>query len=184
VLDDADHEFVELDLDFTPSPSGTGLYFVQQEEARRCYLVCSGCSPKGEYSSPALALITFWGVVQTIFGYPNVDAWESDPRLSEANGAVYEVVGSTWTEDLIAYNRRTFETGRHAAEGSTDWFFDSDYFLGRPLRHYFVAGHDSSCQLLARHVEVEVFPGGRFSEVAADAERRLHQYIAPPWEVR
>ena len=61
-----------------------------------------------------------------------------------------------------------------AAEGSTDWFFDSDYFLGRPLRHYFVAGHDSSCsELLARHVEAEVFPAWRFSEVAAELlERR------------
>lgn len=184
VLDDSDHEFVELTHDFSPSPSGTGLYFLQEEEAHRCYLVCAGCSPKGEYSSPAVALITFWGVTQTIFGYPNVDAYESDPRLSEATGIIYEVIGSSWKRELVAYNRQTFGTGVHAAEGDTERFFDPVFFSDWPLRHYFVPGHDGSCQALARHVEVEVFPAGRFSEIAADAQRRLNRYIPPPWEVR
>jgi hypothetical protein len=194
VLDDSDLEFVELILDFSPSPSGTGLYFLQEEEAHRCYLVCAGCSPRGEYSSPAVALITFWGVVQTIFGYPNVDAWESDPRLSEATGAIYEVVGSRCKQDLIAYNRRTFETGRRAAESSTDRFFDSEYFSGWPLRHYFVAGHDGSCQALARHsggLTLQISGGGQIAASAPDCpdpvpclscyQSRSPTKRRPPW---
>lgn len=137
--------------------------------------VCRMLTQRGVLLPPAVALITFWGVVQTIFGYPNVDAWESDPRLSEATGAIYEVVGSRWKQGLIAYNRRTFETGRHAAESSTNRIFDSEYFSGWPLRHYFVAGHDGSCQALARH------SGGLTLQISGEGKSPLqHRAVRIP----
>lgn len=168
---------VKLDYEFTFSPSGGGLFHVQQEEAHRCYVVGVGYSPRGGFSSPAVALITLWGIVQTIFGYPGEDAYWKDPRGSV--GSICEIVGSNWKDTLKEYNRRVFGPPRPGQ-------MDPDQFLEPPslppLRHFFLGSKDVSAQFLARDLLVEVYSDIAFDEVVQDSLRRLHTQTAPPWD--
>ena len=45
-----------------------------------------------------MALITVWGVVQTIFGYPGEEAYWKDPGAQLA--LICEIVGSNWKDTL------------------------------------------------------------------------------------
>jgi hypothetical protein len=145
---------------FTPSPSGGGLYAIQQEEFFNCCFVMLGYAPgiddPDRVECPAL--VTAVGFVQFTFGYPNEEAFFKDPRgLSHG---FYEIEGSTWSEAIDDYNMRSF--GEVYFRWST------------PLRHFFIGSKDSSCQVLARDLTVEPLPGISFSEVVAMVPQRIH----------
>lgn len=104
--------FVELDFGFTPAPSGGGLWLCQQEEAHNSYAVLHGYAPrdlKAPESHKAIALITISGVVQSIFGYPNEEAFWKDPRGDLRHG-FFEVANSPWIDEINGYNVATFGT--------------------------------------------------------------------------
>jgi len=163
--------FVELDFGFTPSPSGGGLYLYQKEEAFNSYAVLHGYTPR-DLTAPdrqlAIALITISGVVQSIFGYPNEEAFWKDPRGDLGHG-FFEVVESPWIDEINGYNVATFGTeciSRSAA------------------RHFFIGSKDVSAQFLASDLAVEVFTGqtsdwvhGEYTSswVQSEALRRLSQ---------
>lgn len=137
---------VELDFGFTPAPSGGGLCLYQQEDALNSYAVLHGYTP-GALTAPdrrkAIALITIIGVVQSIFGYPNEEAFWKDPRGGIGHG-FFELVDSPWIDEINRYNVATFGTecvSRSAA------------------RHFFIGSKDVSAQFLARDLAVEVFTG-------------------------
>ena len=129
-----------------PAPSGGGLWLCQQEEAHNSYAVLHGYAPsdlKAPESHKAIALITISGVVQSIFGYPNEEAFWKDPRGDLRHG-FFEVANSPWIDEINGYNVATFGT---------------EYISQSAARHFFIASKDVSAQFLARDLAVEVFTG-------------------------
>jgi hypothetical protein len=145
-----------LDVDFVPSPSGGGMYLWQQEEVHSCHLVLSGSAPDLD-GVETHALITGVGCVQTVFGYPNEEAFWKDPR-GELGGGCFEIEGSHWEANIEGYNRRSFGAA---------------YFSTGELHHYFVGSKDSSCQILARALQVELFPEMTIRQVVEESWRRV-----------
>jgi hypothetical protein len=107
----------------------------------------------------AIALITIRGVVQSIFGYPNEEAFWKDPRGDLGHG-FFEVADSPWTDEINDYNVATFGT---------------EYMSGSAARHFFIGSKDASAQFLARDLAVEVFTGQPSDWVHGEALRRLSQ---------
>ena len=123
---------------------------------------------KAPQRQKAIALITVSGVMQSIFGYPNEEAFWKDPRGDIGHG-FFEVVDSLWIDEINSYNIATVGTecmSRSAA------------------RHFFIASKDVSAQFVARDLAVEVFTGQTSdwmhgthtsSWVQGEALRRLSQ---------
>lgn len=171
VMDHSRGRFVELDFGFTPSPAGGGLFLYQTEEAVNSYAILHGYTPrdlKAPDSQRAIALITISQVVQSIFGYPNEEAFWRDPRGNIGHG-FFEVIDSPWSDEINTYNVATFGT---------------KYIPGSAVRHFFIGSKDVSAQFLARDLAVELFTGqttdwvhGEHTSnwVQAEALRRLSQ---------
>jgi hypothetical protein len=138
----------------------------QDEEGHKCFVVIWGYSPDLEApdSVGAPALITAIGCVQTVFGYPNEDAFLKDPR-GELDHGCFEIEGSKWMDHVDEYNRRSFGTDYSPSPGD-------------PPHHYFIGSKDGSCQVLAKQLDVEVFPGLSFREISEIVEERNRQEFA------
>jgi hypothetical protein len=151
----------KLDVGFDPSPSGGGMHFWQEEEVHKCHLIMIGYAPG--LDSPdrveAPALITGVGFLQSVFGYPNEEAFWKDPRGELGHGC-YEIIGSDWASQLDDYNVRSF--GAPLRDGAE-------------LHHYFIGSKDTSCQILASELRVEVFPEMSFQAVIQESFRRVHE---------
>jgi len=151
-----------LEVGFVPAPSGGGMRLWQDEEGHACYVVVFGYAPDLDALDrvETRALITGVGCVQTVFGYPNEDAFWKDPR-GELDHGCYEIEGSQWRAHIDDYNRRSFGTGYVWPAGE--------------LHHFFIGSKDGSCQFLARELRVEVLPGMSFREIAGLVEERNRQ---------
>lgn len=137
----------------------------QEEEVNDGFLLVYGNATGAEYQSDtdATALITIVGMSQSVFGYPNEEAFWYDSRGDLGKG-FYELRGSTWLHNVTAYNTRTRES-RHL-----DQRLDGKY-VG--ALHFFVASKDVSAQFLAQGLRVEVFQDRPFKAVRDEAIRRL-----------
>lgn len=141
----------ELDLGAIPSPSGAGALVLHAEEGGDCLVVFMALQPSDRQRKAAIA--TFVGCTQSIFGYPNDEAYSGVPGASYG---FFEVVDSNWAERVAVFNRIRFPaTERHG---------DS--------RHFFMGCHDASGQFLADDVRVEVFDD-EYAIVLHEALRRL-----------
>lgn len=129
----------ELDLGIIPSPSGAGALLLHGEAVADCLVVFMGWRPSNRTSTAALA--TFSGCSQSVFGYPNDEAYWGIPH---ARYGFYEVIDSDWSDRLTEFNRLRFPN----TEPHTD------------RRHYFMGCHDASGQFLARDLSVEAIDGG------------------------
>jgi hypothetical protein len=141
-----------------PSPSGAGALLLHPEEGYDCLLVL-GVFRKEDRAN-LTAILTLRGCLQSVFGYPNDEAYGHDPRAAvgeRLSYGFYEVVNSTWPERLIAYNR-------HAFPDSTPPHYAA-------CRHYFVGCHDASGQFLAESLEVELTSS--YAEAIQEALRRV-----------
>jgi hypothetical protein len=165
MLDGASGEFIELDLGFTPTPTGGGLSLLQEEEVHDglllVYVTATGAEAPNR--TETTALVTIVGMSQSVFGYPDEEAFWFDSR-GELGKGFYELRGSTWLENVMAYNTRTTETGH------PDQRLGGNY-IG--ARHFFVASKDVSAQFLAQGLRVEVFPDRPLKAVRDEAIRRL-----------
>lgn len=126
-----------------PAPSGAGAVVIHAEEGRDCRVVLGVFRPADK--ADKVAIVTLTGCMQSVFGYPNDEAYWHDPRGDggEAPGyGFYEVLGSTWPSRLIAYNQ-------HAFPSSTPGHYAS-------YRHFFIGCHDASGEFLANDLTVEV----------------------------
>lgn len=144
-----------------PSPSGADTLLLHGENDADCLLVMQ-VFKKADHSNE-VAIVTFTNCQQSIFGYPNDEAYESDPRGTigdEASYGFFEVLSSSWPARLAEYNRRAFPDTR----------IDSY----QALRHYFVGCHDASGEFLAEDLHVEL-PGGDYRTIAQIALDRLFQ---------
>jgi hypothetical protein len=149
----------KLDVGFVPSPSGGGMHFWQEEEVRNCYLALVGYAPDLDSATrvETPVLITGVGCLQSVFDYPNEEAFWKDPRGELGHGC-YEILGSSWAAHVDEYNRRSFGEPLH---------------VSRTVHHYFVGSKDASCQLLAGDLQVEVFPEMTLQQVVQKSHPRV-----------
>ena len=145
-----------------PVPSGAGALLLHAEEGLDCLLVLGVFRPADK--TRLTAIVTFERCMQSVFGYPNDEAYRHDPRGPSGDRPGYgffEVISSTWPGRLIAYNRHAFpdRTPSHYAA----------------KRHYFVGCHDASGEFLADGMRIELTSGSY-----AEAVREALQQIAGP----
>jgi hypothetical protein len=159
-MDRPTEHFREItDSGVIPGPSGAGALLLHAEEGFDC-LVVLGVLRLAD-KADLTAIVTFKGCMQSIFGYPNDEAYWHDPRGASGEGPGYgffEVVDSTWPERLIAYNRHAFpdRTPPHYAT----------------RRHYFIGCHDASGEFLADDMRIEL-TSGSYEEAAHVALKRV-----------
>lgn len=130
-----------------PAPSGAGALLLHAEEGPDCLVVLGVFRPADK--AQLTAIVTFEGCMQSIFGYPNDEAYRHDPRGAAGDRPGYgffEILGSSWPGQLIAYNRHAFPD-RTPPRYAT-------------LRHYFIGCHDASGEFLAQDMKIEVTTGG------------------------
>ncbi|MGH3210404.1 MAG: hypothetical protein ACRDNO_21885 [Trebonia sp.] len=145
-----------------PAPSGAGALLLHAEEALDCLVVLGVFRPADK--AQLTAIVTFKQCVQSVFGYPNDEAYWHDPRGATGDRPGYgffEILDSAWPGRLIAYNRHAFpdRTPSHYAV----------------LRHYFIGCHDASGEFLAQDMKIEV-ASGSYGEAAV---RALQQAAGP-----
>jgi hypothetical protein len=140
----------EIDLGVIPSPSGAGALVLHGEEEADCLVVFMAWRPADRTNTVALA--TFRSCRQSIFGYPNDEAYSGVP---DASYGFFEVLNSDWSERLAEFNRLRFPDTRPSTAS----------------HHYFMGCHDASGQFLADDLSVETFNGG-YKSVLHEALRR------------
>lgn len=143
---------LELDLGVIPSPAGAGALVLHDEEGPDCLVVMHVHRPADRTELAAIA--TFHHCEQSVFGYPNDEAYDA---VEGAGYGFYEVLDSDWSSRLWEFNLRRFPL---AHPGS------------HPSRHYFMGCHDASGQFLARDLSVEVVEEG-YTAALRRALRRM-----------
>ncbi len=136
----------------------------QEEEVHDWYLLY-GDSPGLRDGEEATALLTVVGLSQSVFGYPNEEAFCCDTR-GDIGGGIYEVRGSRWLDNVKDYNERTY--GSHHAT----WKLGGKY---EDARHFFIGSQDVSAQFLAEGLRVEVFTDRPNKDVRTEALRRMER---------
>jgi hypothetical protein len=153
----------ELDFDgWKPCPSGGGMLVVQQEEVHHCLVVVVVCAvaPGDSSMRSAVAVADVVGAAQTVFGYPNEEAYWKDPR--ELGHGFYEILESPWRAALQRYNLATF---------------GKDLSYPPAMRHFFIGSKDVSFQALAQDLRVTIERQRPFDEVAAEAFSRIGNWV-------
>lgn len=163
--------FIELNLGFTPSPAGGAMSLLQQEEVHDAFLLLHGYTPALDWPDrkEATAFVTIIGLSQSVFGYPNEEAFWFDPRADELGHGFYELQGSRWQENINDYSRRTYGS----RPGNTDWHLGGKY---ESARHFFIGSKDVSAQVLAQGLRIETFTDRPYTAVRAVALQRLDHW--------
>lgn len=146
------------ELGVITAPTGAGAVMIHAEEGRDCRVVV-GVVRLADNAHKA-AIVTLEGCMQSVFGYPNDEAYYSDPRRAGGEGpgyGFYEVLSSAWPGRLIAYNR-------HAFPDSTPSHYSA-------LRHFFIGCEDASGEFLAEDLKLEITDGS-FHEALGEAVTR------------
>lgn len=141
-----------------PTPSGAGALLLHAEEGSDCLVVLNvfRLADKAHLT----AIVTFEHCLQSIFGYPNDEAYWHDPRGPAGDRPGYgffEILGSTWPGRLIAYNQHAFPDRTPA------------HYTAK--RHYFIGCHDASAQFLAEGMRIELTDGS-YRQATRDAIQR------------
>jgi hypothetical protein len=92
-----------------PAPAGAGAVVIHAEEEGDCRVVLNVFRPADK--AHKIAIVTLSRCLQSVFGYPNDEAYRHDPRGEAGDQpgyGFYEVLSSTWPQRLIAYNRHAF----------------------------------------------------------------------------
>jgi hypothetical protein len=141
------------------APSGAGALLLQAEHGHDCLLVLAVVRPADQ--AHLVAIVTFEQCLQSVFGYPNDEAYYHDPRSQSGDRPGYgffEVIDSTWPTRLTAYNQHAFPdcTPEHYAT----------------LRRYFIGSHDASGEFLATTMKIELTTS-TYTDAATEALRRI-----------
>lgn len=142
-----------------PTPSGAGALLLHAEEGRDAFVVLSVFRPADK--ARLTAVVTFEGCMQSVFGYPNDEAYWRDPRGAVGDSPGYgffEVVNSSWPQRLISYNQ-------HAFPDRTPAHYQQQ-------RHFFIGSHDASAEFLAASMTIELSTHTH-TEAAAQTLQRL-----------
>jgi hypothetical protein len=142
-MDDREHFKAITKYGVIPTPSGPGAVVIHAEEGRDCHVVLGVFRLADK--AHKIAIVTLAWCAQSVFGYPNDEAYWHDPRGDNGDRpgyGFYEVLSSSWPHRLAAYNR-------HAFPDSTPAQY-ADY------RHFFIGCHDASAEFLAKDLTVEI----------------------------
>lgn len=169
MLDYTGGVFVKLDLGFTPSPSGGGLFVVQAEEVGDAFVLMYGYTPSLDAADrrEGTALITVIAVQQSVIGYPNEEAFWCDDRGDVGHG-FYELIGSAWSANVAEYNNRTYGSRHQSTPGGLTWL--------PPAHHFFVGSKEDSAQFLAQALRVEMFTDRPYNAVRDEVIRRIDNW--------
>lgn len=136
---------VELDLGVVPEAAVSGAVCLQT--ARGTFLTFNAMRWAGRMGpyGPILddagtAIVGFPGCLVSRFGYPNDEARWKIPRYAGLGYGIYEVLNSTWSDEVRRLNTYAFPT--------TEW--------GRALRHFVLTFHDDTFECLAEDLTLEV----------------------------
>lgn len=148
-----------------PGPSGAGVVVIHVEEGRDCRVVLRVI--RAADKADKIAIVTLARCVQSVFGYPDDEAYWHDPRGAADSGSpgygFYEVLSSTWPLRLAAYNRHAFPDRTPAHLG----------------RHFFIGCHDASGEFLADDLTVEITD----SDFASALQKAVNRTcgLSPGW---
>ncbi len=161
----ATERFREItDYGVIPAPSGAGALLLHAEEASDCLVVLVVFRPADK--ARLTAIVTFEHCMQSVFGYPNDEAYRHDPRGAAGDRPGYgffEVLDSAWPGRLIAFNR-------HAFPDRTPYHYAA-------MRHFFIGCHDASGEFLARDMKIEL-TSETYEQAARDALQRAAGPVA------
>jgi hypothetical protein len=158
VIDGVSGRAIELDLGFETFGSGSGLLLIHGEEESKAFLVLGSAYSTTNGDVEYRVLVTAFGCIQSVMGYPNDEAYDQDPR--HFGSGVVEVVGSGWAERVHEYNMRTY---------GGPWFFPPSSY-----RHFAVLSKESCCQFLATGLRADFFKSREISYDAVVSEA-LHR---------
>jgi hypothetical protein len=140
-------EIIELNLDCKPEAAISGAILVQTE--RSTFLTFNAMkqtnrpNARGGYywENAGTAVVEFPMCAVTKFGYPNDEAWVGIPRTRGKSYGIFEVLNSTWIEEIDRLNRYSFPNpiGESA-----------------PVRHFLFLFHDSSFECIADDLKIEI----------------------------
>ena len=139
---------VGLELGFGPEAAVSGAVLVQTEYA--AWLTFNGVRPTSRISpygepyreSAGTAVLRFRHCSITKFDYPNDEAQCGIPRYKDLAYGLYEVLHSSWKDELLELNRYSFPDSK-----PTD------------ARHFLITFHDSTFECLAAGFEHELVEG-------------------------
>lgn len=93
-----------------PAPSGASAVMIHAEEGRDCRVDLR--VTRAADKTDKIAIVTLARCMQSVFGYPNDEAYWHDPQGTgdgdRPGYGFYEVLSSTWPHRLAACNRRAF----------------------------------------------------------------------------
>jgi hypothetical protein len=130
---------VELDLGCTPEAAISGAVTVQTEHATFLTFNAMRLGSDNLYHSAGTAFVEFPLCTIAKFGYPNDEAWNGIPRTRGLSYGIYEVLNSSWNEEIARLNRYSFPDTK-AVSG----------------RHFLFLFHDSSFECLAHDIKLEI----------------------------
>jgi hypothetical protein len=108
---------------FLPSAAGSSELLVHSDDGNAILVLLVN---DRDHRRVGPAIVTFAGCRQSVFGYPNDEAQDGDPRLRPHGYGFFEVLNSPWPHRLAEYNRQAFP--------------DS---TARPGRHFVVRCHEN-----------------------------------------
>ena len=146
-----DGSLTDLNLGIICAPSGAGAVLLHGEEHPSAFVVFWAFRPSDGVHSAAIA--TFEHCSQSVFGYPNDEAYFA---VSGASYGFSEVTGSDWPDRVSAFNRRAFPDSPSRSDS----------------RHFFMGSHDVSGQFLAKGLTIELVADG-FAEALRIAVNRI-----------
>jgi hypothetical protein len=158
----------ELDLGVRGSASGNGMVVLQRDESPSAFVVFVGYASNHDdpQRREVVALVTILGLVQSVFGYPNEEAYWHDPRGSLSTVGIFELLDSSWGKNIRDYNDRTFYAANtHMLQWRSEEFAEA--------RHFFIGSKDNSVQFLANDIRAEIFALSKFGAVANSALAKL-----------
>lgn len=139
-------QIVELDLGVLPEAGVSGAVCLQTEGTTvltfNAMRTTDRMSPYGKpYRDGAgTAVVEFKRCLIARFGYPNDEARFSIPRYKDVSYGIYEVLKSTWIEEVVRMNRYRFPH-------TTDAYV---------AKHFLFAFHDDTFECLADDLTIEV----------------------------
>lgn len=138
-------QVIEVKLGFTPESAISAATLVQTEYSTFLTFNAMRRKPDGYNEPIGTALMEFINCLQSKFGLPNDEALPGHPLRSKGiyAYAMYEVLNSSWVEQLAEQNRVKFPTTTN---------FDS-------FRHFILTFHDSTFECVAADFSREVFDG-------------------------
>jgi hypothetical protein len=132
------------------------------------FVLLHGYTPSLDASNreEATGLVTVMGLSQSLFGYPNAEAFWYDGRGDVGRG-FYELEGSRGHSNPLEYNRRTYGSGHPT------WQTDGRFAASR---HFCVGSKDVSAKFLVEALRVESVSDRPYGHVREEALRRMDNW--------